>query len=80
VGIFNGCSSQWNSPTDGWGQRYGGVTAKAQCANLPDDLKPGCLFRYGFFNDADNPAVSFQRVKCPAELTARTGCARKDEL
>lgn len=25
VGIFNACSTQYNAPTDGWGQRYGGV-------------------------------------------------------
>lgn len=25
VGLFNGCSNQWNAPVDGWGDRYGGV-------------------------------------------------------
>lgn len=25
VGIFNGCTKQWEAPTDGWGDRYGGV-------------------------------------------------------
>lgn len=25
VGLFNGCSAQWNASVDGWGDRYGGV-------------------------------------------------------
>ncbi|ORX36554.1 barwin-like endoglucanase, partial [Piromyces finnis] len=35
VGIFNGCSKQWGAPNDGWGRRYGGVTTKSECSQLP---------------------------------------------
>jgi hypothetical protein len=38
--MFNGCSSQWNSPTSGWGQQYGGVAARSDCLVLPPQL-PG---------------------------------------
>lgn len=46
VGIFNGCSSQYNAPTDGWGARYGGVSSRAECDVLPAALRPGCQWRF----------------------------------
>ncbi|CAF4109690.1 unnamed protein product, partial [Rotaria sordida] len=78
VGIFNGCSSQWSAPTDGWGERYGGVSSRQQCYNLPGAIQPGCLFRFDWFKGADNPTMLYSKVKCPAELVARTGCSRND--
>ena len=77
VGIFNGCSSQWGSPQDGWGQRYGGVSSQGQCNQLPGPLQKGCNFRFQWFKNADNPAVDFNEVACPVELTNVTGCKRK---
>ncbi|WP_257455648.1 hypothetical protein [Archangium lipolyticum] len=79
VGLFNGCTSQFNAPGDGWGARYGGVSSKAECARLPADLRAGCNWRFDWFSNADNPTVSFRRVKCPTAITARTGCIRKVE-
>lgn len=79
VGIFNGCQSQWGAPADGWGARYGGISSKSDCAKLPASLQPGCHWRFDWFQNADNPTVSFRRIKCPVELTTRTGCKRKDE-
>lgn len=32
--------------------------------------------RFGWFQNADNPSVSFKEVTCPAELTKKTGCSR----
>ncbi|CAF5191292.1 unnamed protein product, partial [Rotaria sp. Silwood1] len=78
VGIFNGCTSQWNTPTDGWGARYGGVSSSQACYNLPGALQQGCLFRFQWFKGADNPTMVYSRVNCPAELIARTGCSRND--
>lgn len=46
VGIFNGCQSQWNAPSNGWGERYGGVSSLADCSSLPSALQAGCKFRY----------------------------------
>ncbi|KAI9285223.1 RlpA-like double-psi beta-barrel-protein domain-containing protein-containing protein [Umbelopsis sp. AD052] len=77
VGIFNGCQSQWNAPSQGWGAQYGGVSSLSACSSLPSALQPGCKFRFGWFEGADNPSVSFEQVVCPAELVAKTGCARK---
>lgn len=46
VGLFNGCSRQYNAPTDGWGERYGGVKTRAECDVLPADIRPGCQWRF----------------------------------
>lgn len=79
VGIFNGCSSQWNAPADGWGARYGGVSSASQCDQLPASLQPGCNWRFDWFNNANNPNMTFHRVKCPTAITAKTGCVRNDD-
>jgi len=77
VGIFNGCSSQWGAPSDGWGARYGGVASAADCATLPAQLQAGCQFRFGWFKNADNPTMTYKEVTCPTELTSISGCVRQ---
>lgn len=77
VGIFNGCSSQWGAPNDGWGSRYGGVSSLDQCNQLPSQLQNGCRFRFQWFQNADNPTMSFEPVTCPVEITNITGCRRQ---
>ncbi|KAI8075435.1 endo-beta-D-1,4-glucanase [Gilbertella persicaria] len=76
VGIFNGCQSQWGAPSDGWGQRYGGVSSASECSQLPSALQAGCKFRFNWFKNADNPTMKFKEVTCPAELVSRSGCKR----
>ncbi|KAI8802993.1 RlpA-like double-psi beta-barrel-protein domain-containing protein-containing protein [Cladochytrium replicatum] len=76
LGIFDGCSQQFNVDANTWGQRYGGVASLADCSKLPAALQAGCKWRFGWFMGADNPAATFQEIKCPAELTALSGCAR----
>jgi len=76
VGIFNGCSSQWGAPSDGWGSRYGGVSSDSDCSQLPAQLQAGCHFRFGWFANANNPSMTFVPVTCPPEITARSGCTR----
>jgi hypothetical protein len=76
VGIFNGCTSQWNAPSNGWGQRYGGVGSRQECYGLPAKIRNGCLFRFDWFQGADNPTVTYSQVDCPSELTSITGCSR----
>lgn len=77
VGIFrDGCQKQWGVE-NGWGDTYGGVGSEEQCMNeLPDQLKPGCMWRWDFLEGANNPSVSFVEIECPAEITAITGCRR----
>lgn len=77
VGIFNGCTSQFGAPSSGWGQQYGGISSRSECANFPEKLKAGCYWRFDWFKNADNPSVSFKEVTCPGELTSKTGCIRK---
>ncbi|CAF1286484.1 unnamed protein product [Rotaria sordida] len=78
VGYFNGCSRQWNAPSDGWGQRYGGISSRDQCYSLPESIRHGCLFRFDWFRGADNPTMTYSKIQCPSELVDRTGCSRKD--
>ena len=78
VGIFNGCQSQWGAPSDGWGQRYGGVSSRGDCAKLPAELQAGCQFRFDWMKGADNPTMEFRRVQCPDAITKKSGCARTD--
>ncbi|KAF8467319.1 RlpA-like double-psi beta-barrel-protein domain-containing protein-containing protein [Kalaharituber pfeilii] len=76
VGIFNGCTKQYNAPADGWGQRYGGVSSRAECNALPEAIRAGCYWRFDWFGNSDNPSVTFKTVSCPDALTANTGCRR----
>ncbi|XP_060522846.1 endoglucanase-like isoform X2 [Cylas formicarius] len=76
VGIFTqGCQSQWNTPWNGWGNQYGGVSSKSECSQLPEQLQAGCEFRFDFFQNADNPQVQFQQVECPSEILSRSNCS-----
>lgn len=76
VGIYNACSRQWGAPGDGWGQRYGGVGSRGECYPLPDEIRGGCLFRFGWFKGADNPTMTYTKIQCPAELISNSGCSR----
>ncbi|ENN80432.1 endoglucanase-like [Dendroctonus ponderosae] len=79
VGIFTrGCSTQWGAAESGWGQQYGGVSSDAECSELPEVLQPGCHFRFGWYENADNPQVNFEQVECPEELTIKTGSENND--
>ncbi|RFU30056.1 hypothetical protein B7463_g6291, partial [Scytalidium lignicola] len=78
-GIFNGCTAEWGTPSTGWGQQYGGISSRSQCDAFPDHLKPGCYWRFDWFQNADNPSVTFQQVTCPAALTAKSGCVRAND-
>ncbi|XP_066247269.1 endoglucanase-like [Euwallacea similis] len=74
VGIFTlGCQTQWNAPPAGWGQQYGGVSSDSECDSLPSELQAGCHWRFGWYENADNPQVNFEQIVCPTELTDRTG-------
>jgi len=76
LGIFDGCSTQFNTNAASWGERYGGVNSISGCSNLPTSLQAGCEWRFGWFENADNPTMEFEEVECPAEITAKTGCVR----
>jgi hypothetical protein len=79
VGQFNGCTNEWGAPSGGWGQKYGGISSRSQCDSFPSKLKAGCYWRFDFFENADNPSVTFDQVTCPKELTDKTGCIRSGE-
>ena len=76
----NSFNTERGAPGEGWGAKMGGVSDSSACSQLPKELQEGCKFRFGsFFQGADNPTLSFQRVQCPAELIKRSGCKRNDE-
>lgn len=76
VGAFDGCSRQYGSIP---GERYGGVTSRDQCDQMPSALKQGCYWRFDWFKGSDNPDFNFEQVRCPSELTSITGCTRSDD-
>ncbi|CAG9862503.1 unnamed protein product [Phyllotreta striolata] len=77
IGIFNkGCHFQWNAPWTGWGDQYGGVHSRNDCLTLlPKQLQKGCLFRFDFMKNANNPNMRFQQVECPAEIVRISKCS-----
>nr|BAA98046.1 family 45 cellulase homologue [Reticulitermes speratus hindgut protist 130484] len=76
VGIYNGCTAQSGAPSDGWGSRYGGVSSRSECSQLPSGLQAGCQWRFDWFQNADNPSINFSQVSCPSEIIAKTHCNR----
>ncbi|KAF2839203.1 glycoside hydrolase family 45 protein, partial [Patellaria atrata CBS 101060] len=76
VGQFNACTNQWGAPPNGWGAQYGGISSRSQCDSFPEKLKPGCYWRFDWFQGADNPNVNWEPVTCPSELTNKSGCIR----
>ncbi|KAI1197433.1 glycoside hydrolase family 45 protein [Nemania serpens] len=79
VGLFDGCRSEYGQSLPG--QQYGGVASRSECdsPNMPAALRAGCYWRFDWFQNADNPAVSFKQVACPAALTNISGCKRNDD-
>jgi len=73
-----GCSTQWNTSSTGWGAQYGGVSSESDCSSLPDELQSGCEFRFEWYEDADNPAVTFEQIECPDAITSVSGIANND--
>jgi hypothetical protein len=80
VGIFDGCTPQFGTPSTGWGQTYGGISSRSQCDAFPAALKPGCYWRFDWFMNADNPNMNFREVTCPSALTSKTGCVRNGQV
>lgn len=62
LGIFDGCSSQFGGLG---GSRYGGVANRSECESMPTALRPGCYWRFDWFNNADNPDHQFTQVWSP---------------
>ena len=75
-GIFDACTNQFGSSYS-WGQRYGGVSQRTDCNNLPPVLRSGCFWRFDWFENADNPQMRLKQVTCPTVLTANTNCIRQ---
>ncbi|KAI1813671.1 glycoside hydrolase family 45 protein [Poronia punctata] len=77
VGLFDGCASEFGQSLPG--EQYGGVSSRSECDGMPSSLVAGCQWRFDWFENADNPSVSFKQVACPSELTSISGCTRSDD-
>ena len=76
-GIFTqACPAQFPGSYS-WGAQYGGVSQRSDCANLPSALQSGCYWRFDWFQNADNPSISFKQVACPSVMTNKTQCVRR---
>jgi hypothetical protein len=73
-GIFHGCSMQYVKYQGG--ALFGGVSSAKECYKLPSPLVSGCLWRFNWFMNADNPKIYFKEVTCPQVLTDITKCRR----
>jgi len=74
------CANQFGVDQSVFGRTNAGVSSKDDCEKLPEQLKPGCRWRYEWFLDASYPTANFKRVDCPAELTSKTGCSRSSAI
>ncbi|KAI0904138.1 glycoside hydrolase family 45 protein [Ustulina deusta] len=79
VGLFDGCRSEFGQSLPG--AQYGGVASRADCdaSSMPATLRAGCYWRFDWFQNADNPSVTFAQVACPSALAAVSGCTRSDD-
>ncbi|NBU34038.1 hypothetical protein EB118_07220 [bacterium] len=75
-GAFAGCDAQYTQYASG--ERYGGIRSRIECTRLPPTQRPGCLWRFDWFKNADNPGVMARPVACPQQLTNLSGCKRVD--
>jgi hypothetical protein len=39
-------------------------------------MRQGCLWRFTWFQNADNPKITFKSIMCPRVLTDITKCRR----
>uniref|UniRef100_V5GI59 cellulase n=1 Tax=Kalmanozyma brasiliensis (strain GHG001) TaxID=1365824 RepID=V5GI59_KALBG len=82
VGLMTqGCANQWKGFDIGkWGKQYGGLDRDAAgCANLPQDLQHGCMWRMKDWGDSVRIKGRPRRVRCSKAHIDKSGCQRKDE-
>ncbi|KAF2748687.1 glycoside hydrolase family 45 protein [Sporormia fimetaria CBS 119925] len=75
-----GCHVQYGVEQTIFGGNNVGIEEKGKCDDMPEGLKPGCEWRFDWFQDAKYPTANFKRVTCPTELTDKTKCIRKDDV
>jgi hypothetical protein len=83
VGDFDACTKQWG--VSDLGARYGGFLSacngdkscvRDKCTTVfgsKPTLKAACNWFVDWYGGADNPALKYQKVNCPSELTAKSG-------
>lgn len=76
-GMFSGCAVQYNDYRGG--QLYGGIRSRNECGLLPKQQQKGCLWRFDWFMNADNPSISATKIKCPKAITDVSKCKRLSE-
>ncbi|KAH6655617.1 glycoside hydrolase family 45 protein [Truncatella angustata] len=77
VGIFDGCKVEFGTSLPG--ATYGGISSQSECNSFPAILQEGCNWRFDWFENTDNPNLTFEQVQCPSEIVAKSGCRRTDD-
>ncbi|KAK9415333.1 putative Glycoside hydrolase family 45 protein [Seiridium unicorne] len=77
VGLYDGCLVEYGTSLPG--AQYGGISSQSDCASFPQNLQAGCNWRFDWFENADNPGLTFEQVQCPDEIVAKSGCLRDDD-
>lgn len=52
---IDACANEFSVSQSVFGQPGSGVTNRSDCDNLPDAMKPGCQWRFDWFEDALYP-------------------------
>ncbi|KFY00770.1 hypothetical protein V490_01217 [Pseudogymnoascus sp. VKM F-3557] len=73
------CGLEYSVSDTVFGTENVGVSKRSECDNLPAALKPGCQWRFDWFNNTEGPNVEYKRVTCPKVLTDITKCKRDDD-
>lgn len=83
VGALDACTN--NQLSGDLGAQYGGFLAgcngdhacvQNKCNTVfagKQDMLDGCTWFLGWFNGADNPNFTYQKIACPSEITQRSG-------
>ncbi len=84
VGANNACSAEWGGSAD-LGSTYGGLLSecnddpscmKGKCQSVfgsKPALLAGCNWFTGWYSSADNPALIYEQVSCPSQITSKSG-------
>jgi hypothetical protein len=78
-GIFDDCTTEWGTPSTGWGAKDGGISTCSQCDAFAAALQSGCYWRFDWFEDANNPTVLFEQVERPLALMSKSGGVRAND-
>ena len=75
-GHNNACAKQYGNYD--FGDIWGGfrLDERRKCDTLPPVQRKGCYWRFDWGQGWNNPSMRFRRIKCPRELTDKSGIVK----